>query len=229
MADGGVLLEQGQAFRLDLNDTTGDTSRAPLPHPEIFAALKEDTELLLDDGKIRLRVTEAGDGFAETVVVAGGRLSDRKGVNVPKAVLPLAAMTDKDRTDLDFALSIGVDWVALSFVQRPEDVAEARKIIQGRAAVLSKLEKPAGIDRLDEIITLSDAVMVARGDLGVELPPEDVPSLQKRIIRSCREAGKPVVVATQMLESMISAPAPTRAEASDVATAIYDGADAVML
>ncbi len=229
MADGGVMLEQGQVFRLDLDEATGDANRAPLPHPEIFAALRENTELLLDDGKIRLRVTEAGDGFAKTVVEAGGRLSDRKGVNVPKAVLPLAAMTEKDRTDLDFALSIGVDWVALSFVQRPEDVAEARKIIQGRAAVLSKLEKPAAIDRLDEIITLSDAVMVARGDLGVELPPEDVPSLQKQIIRRCREAGKPVVVATQMLESMISAPAPTRAEASDVATAIYDGADAVML
>jgi len=229
MTKGGALLEQGQAFRLDLDETRGDTTRAPLPHPEIFAALKQDTELLLDDGKIRLRVTEAGDGFAETIVEAGGRLSDRKGVNVPKAVLPVTAMTDKDRADLDFALSISVDWVALSFVQRPEDVAEARKIIQGRAAVLSKLEKPAAIDRLDEIITLSDAIMVARGDLGVELPPEDVPSLQKHIVRKCREAGKPVVVATQMLESMISAPAPTRAEASDVATAIYDGADAVML
>jgi pyruvate kinase len=229
MENGGVELEQGQTFRLDLTGAKGTTERAPLPHPEIFAALKEDTQLLLDDGKIRLRVTEAGDDFADTEVIAGGRLSDRKGVNVPNAVLPLAAMTDKDRADLDFALSIGVDWIALSFVQRPEDVAEARKIVQGRAAVLSKLEKPAAIDRLDEIITLSDAVMVARGDLGVELPPEDVPSIQKQIIRRCREAGKPVVVATQMLESMISSPAPTRAEASDVATAVYDGADAVML
>lgn len=229
MQDGGVELEEGQAFRLDLTDEIGNAERAPLPHPEIFTALKEDTQLLLDDGKIRLRVTHAGDGFADTVVIAGGRLSDRKGVNVPNAVLPVAAMTVKDRSDLDFALSIGVDWVALSFVQRPEDVAEARKIVQGRAAVLSKLEKPAAIDRLDEIITLSDAVMVARGDLGVELPPEDVPSIQKQIVRRCREAGKPVVVATQMLESMISSPAPTRAEASDVATAVYDGADAVML
>ena len=229
MENGGVELKTGQAFRLDLTGETGDSARAPLPHPEIFAALKESTQLLLDDGKIRLRVTAAGVDFADTEVIAGGRLSDRKGVNVPNAVLPLAAMTDKDRADLDFALSMGVDWVALSFVQRPEDVAEARKIIQGRAAVLSKLEKPAAIDRLDEIITLSDAIMVARGDLGVELPPEDVPSIQKQIIRHCREAGKPVVVATQMLESMISAPAPTRAEASDVATAVYDGADAVML
>jgi len=229
MQDGGVELEQGQAFRLDLTGKIGNAERAPLPHPEIFTALKEDTQLLLDDGKIRLRVTHAGDGFAYTEVIAGGRLSDRKGVNVPNAVLPVAAMTDKDRADLDFALSIGVDWVALSFVQRPEDVAEARKIVQGRAAILSKLEKPAAIDRLDEIITLSDAVMVARGDLGVELPPEDVPSIQKQIVRRCREAGKPVVVATQMLESMISSPAPTRAEASDVATAVYDGADAVML
>ncbi len=229
MENGGVELAQDQAFRLDLDTTMGDTTRAPLPHPEIFAALKEDTHILLDDGKIRLRVTNKGDDFADTVVIAGGRLSDRKGVNVPNAVLPVAAMTDKDRADLDFALSIGVDWVALSFVQRPEDVAEARKIVQGRTAVLSKLEKPAAIDRLDEIITLSDAVMVARGDLGVELPPEDVPGLQKQIIRRCREAGKPVVVATQMLESMITSPAPTRAEASDVATAVYDGADAVML
>ena len=229
MENGGVELAQDQAFRLDLDTTMGDTTRAPLPHPEIFAALKEDTQILLDDGKIRLCVTKKGDDFADTVVIAGGRLSDRKGVNVPNAVLPVAAMTDKDRADLDFALSIGVDWVALSFVQRPEDVAEARKIVQGRTAVLSKLEKPAAIDRLDEIITLSDAVMVARGDLGVELPPEDVPGLQKQIIRRCREAGKPVVVATQMLESMITSPAPTRAEASDVATAVYDGADAVML
>jgi len=229
MADGGIDLEQDQSFRLDLDHKTGDQDRAPLPHPEIFTALKENTQILLNDGKIRLRVTEIGDGYADTVVETGGLLTDRKGVNVPNAVLPVAAMTDKDRADLQFALTLGVDWVALSFVQRPEDVAEARKIIQGRAAVLSKLEKPAAIDRLDEIITLSDAVMVARGDLGVELPPEDVPGLQKQIVRHCREAGKPVVVATQMLESMISAPAPTRAEASDVATAIYDGADAVML
>ena len=229
MSGGGIDLEPEQAFRLDLDDAIGDQDRAPLPHPEVFSALREDTRILLNDGKIRLRVTEVGDGFADTVVTAGGHLTDRKGVNVPNAVLPVAAMTDKDRTDLEFALTLGVDWIALSFVQRPEDVAEARKMIQGRAAVLSKLEKPAAIDRLDEIITLSDAVMVARGDLGVELPPEDVPGLQKQIIRECREAGKPVVVATQMLESMINAPSPTRAEASDVATAVYDGADAVML
>ena len=229
MSGGGIDLEPEQAFRLDLDDAIGDQDRAPLPHPEVFSALREDTRILLNDGKIRLRVTEVGDGFADTVVTAGGHLTDRKGVNVPNAVLPVAAMTDKDRTDLEFALTLGVDWIALSFVQRPEDVAEARKMIQGRAAVLSKLEKPAAIDRLDEIITLSDAIMVARGDLGVELPPEDVPGLQKQIIRECREAGKPVVVATQMLESMINAPSPTRAEASDVATAVYDGADAVML
>ena len=229
MGKGGIDLQKNQAFRLDLEELIGDRDRAPLPHPEIFTALKENTQILLNDGNIRLRVTEVGDGFADTVVTAGGILTDRKGVNVPNAVLPVAAMTDKDRADLEFALTLGVDWIALSFVQRAEDVAEARKIVQGRAAVLSKLEKPAAIDRLDEIITLSDAVMVARGDLGVELPPEDVPGIQKQIIRQCREAGKPVVVATQMLESMISAPAPTRAEASDVATAVYDGADAVML
>ena len=189
----------------------GDRDRAPLPHPEIFTALKENTQILLNDGNIRLRVTGVGDGFADTVVTAGGILTDRKGVNVPNAVLPVAAMTDKDRADLEFALTLGVDWIALSFVQRAEDVAEARKIVQGRAAVLSKLEKPAAIDRLDEIITLSDAVMVARGDLGVELPPEDVPGIQKQIIRQCREAGKPVVVATQIwIDDQCAGPDPGR-------------------
>lgn len=229
MPEGGADLVAKTAFRLELGDGKGDATHAYLPHPEIFAALKEGTQILLDDGKIRLKVETVGPDFADTTVLAGGKLTDRKGVNIPNAVLPLAALTEKDRADLRFALDIGVDWIALSFVQRPEDVAEARKLIDGRAAVLSKLEKPAAIDRLDEIITLSDAIMVARGDLGVELPPEDVPSLQKLIVRRCREAGKPVVVATQMLESMVAAPAPTRAEASDVATAVYDGADAVML
>jgi pyruvate kinase len=229
MPDGGLELTAGEPFTLELGDGEGDARRAYLPHPEIFAALKEETRILLDDGKIRLRVDSVEKDRAETTVRAGGRLTSRKGVNVPNAVLPLASLTKKDRTDLEFALKAGVDWIALSFVQRPEDVAEARKLIAGRAAVLSKLEKPAAIDRLDEIITLSDAIMVARGDLGVEMPPEDVPSIQKQIVRHCREAGKPVIVATQMLESMIDAPAPTRAEASDVATAVYDGADAVML
>lgn len=229
MTGGGVELKEGQAFRLDADAATGNQDRAPFVHPEIFAGLGENTQIFIDDGKIRLQVTNVGDGFADTIVTVGGRLTDRKGVNVPNSVLQVAAMTDKDLADLKFALSLNVDWIALSFVQRPEDVAEARKIVQGCAALLSKLEKPAAIDRLDEIISLSDAVMVARGDLGVELPPEDVPGLQKQIIRQCREAGKPVLVATQMLESMISAPSPTRAEASDVATAIYDGADAVML
>ncbi len=229
MVGGAVELAAGSRFRLDLSDAPGDATRAPMPHPEIFQALSPDTDILLDDGKIRLRVTSCGADFAETEVITGGKLSDRKGVNVPQAMTGLTALTDKDRADLRFGLDLGIDWIGLSFVQRPEDVAEARKLIAGRAAVMSKLEKPAAIDRLDEIVALSDAVMVARGDLGVELPPEDVPSLQKQIIRACREAGKPVVVATQMLESMISAPAPTRAEASDVATAVYDGADAVML
>ena len=227
--DGKVKLEAGQAFRLDLNDTPGDARRAYLPHPEIFEAIEKGTDLLLDDGKIRLRVEKVRGKVADTVVVTGGILSERKGVNVPNAILPVSALTAKDRTDLRFGLDLGVDWVALSFVQRPEDVAEARKLVAGRAAILVKLEKPQGIERLDEILDLTDAVMVARGDLGVEMPPEDVPGLQKRIVRACRVAGKPVVVATQMLESMVNAPAPTRAEASDVATAVYDGADAVML
>jgi pyruvate kinase len=226
---GAVELEEGKHFRLDMEKAPGDARRAPLPHPEIFAAIGAKTELLLDDGKLALRVESSGSDFADTVVVTGGHLSERKGVNVPNAVLPLSPLTEKDRSDLAFALDLGVEWVALSFVQRPEDVAEARRLIAGRAAVMIKLEKPAAIDSLEELIDLSDAIMVARGDLGVELPPEDVPALQKRIITACRLKGKPVVVATQMLESMVHSPAPTRAEASDVATAVYDGADAVML
>ncbi len=228
-AGGKAKLVPGAGFRLDLDKAPGNASRANLPHPEIFAAIAPGTELLLDDGNIRLKVEKSGKDFAETKVLAGGELSDRKGVNVPNAMLAVSALTPKDRSDLDFALKIGVDWVALSFVQRPEDVAEARKLISGRAGILVKLEKPAAIGKLDEIIELSEAVMVARGDLGVEMPPEDVPPLQRRIVHACRIAGKPVVVATQMLESMLRAPVPTRAEASDVATAVYEGADAVML
>jgi pyruvate kinase len=229
LVDGSAELKAGSRFRLDMASTPGDARRAPLPHPEIFKALSAGDDLLIDDGRLRLRVESCGEDFAETTVVTGGRLRDRKGVNVPGTVLPISALTDKDRQDLQFGLDLGVDWVALSFVQRPEDVAEARRLIAGRAAVLVKLEKPAAIDRLEELIELADAVMVARGDLGVELPAEDVPALQKRIVSAGREAGKPVVVATQMLDSMVHAPAPTRAEASDVATAVYDGADAVML
>ncbi len=226
---GAVELEARSPFRLDLSDAPGDGRRVTLPHPEVLAALDVGTELLLDDGRIRLRVEACGPDFAETRVVTGGRLSNRKGVNLPGVVLPLSPLTDKDRADLRFGLDLGVDWVALSFVQRPEDVAEARRLIAGRAAIMVKLEKPAAIDCLGELIEQADAVMVARGDLGVEMAPEDVPALQKRIVGACRLAGKPVVVATQMLESMVHAPAPTRAEASDVATAVYDGADTVML
>ena len=227
--DGPVQLAEGQAFRLDLDLAPGNTQRVGLPHREIFAALVPGAELLLDDGKLRLVVERCGADFAETRVAAGGKLSERKGVNVPGVVLPITALTAKDRKDLDLALELGADWIALSFVQRPEDVAEARALIGDRALIVSKLEKPAAVDRLDEIVELSDAVMVARGDLGVELPAERVPAIQKRIVRSCRRLGRPVIVATQMLESMIDSPVPTRAEASDVATAIYDGADAVML
>jgi pyruvate kinase len=228
-ADGPVMLAEGAPFRLDLDPAPGNAQRAGLPHPEIFAALVPGAELLLDDGKLRLVVERCGADFAETRVAVGGRLSERKGVNVPGVVLPITALTAKDRRDLDLALELGADWIALSFVQRPEDVAEARAIIGDRAAIVSKLEKPSAVERLDEIVALSDAVMVARGDLGVELPAERVPAIQKRIVRSCRRLGKPVIVATQMLESMVESPVPTRAEASDVATAIYDGADAVML
>ncbi|MDD9906228.1 MAG: pyruvate kinase [Rhodospirillaceae bacterium] len=228
-ADGAVNLTEGAPFRLDRDEAEGDQTRVCLPHPEIYQAIEPGTNLLLDDGRIRLKVEECDKDFAQCSVVIGGELSDRKGVNVPGVVLPLSPLTRKDQDDLRFGLDLGVDWVGLSFVQRPEDIAEARKLITTRAAICAKLEKPAAIERLEEIIELSDAVMVARGDLGVEMPPEDVPVLQKRIIRACRQTGKPVIVATQMLESMIDAPTPTRAEASDVATAVYDGADAVML
>jgi pyruvate kinase len=229
-ANGPVRLVEGASFRLDLDRAKpGDATRAPLPHPEIFAALRPGADLLLDDGRLRLKVEKSGRDFADTRVVTGGLLSDRKGVNVPGVVLPLSAMTDKDRADLDFGLTLGVDWIALSFVQRAADIVEAQQIIRGRAGIVAKLEKPAAIECLDEIVAVADAVMVARGDLGVELPAEQVPAIQKRIVRACRKRGLPVIVATQMLESMVSAPVPTRAEASDVATAIYDGADAVML
>ena len=228
-ADGPVTLTAGAAFRLDLDATPGDASRVGLPHPEIFAALKPGASLLLDDGKLHLLVTRCGKDFAETEVVFGGPLSERKGVNVPDVVLALSALTAKDRRDLEFALELGVEWLALSFVQRPEDLDEARALTRGRAGLMTKLEKPSAVEALDEIVAKSDAVMVARGDLGVELPAERVPTIQRQIVRACRRAGKPVVVATQMLESMIASPVPTRAEASDVATAIYHGADAVML
>jgi pyruvate kinase len=228
-SDGAVELEAGQPFRLDLDPAPGDLRRVNLPHPEIFAALERDASLLLDDGRLQLRVESFGKDHAMTRVVVGGRLSDRKGVNVPGVVLAISPLTEKDREDLRFALGMGVDWVALSFVQRPEDIDDARKLIGGKALVMSKLEKPAAIDRLDAIVQRSDAVMVARGDLGVEMPPERVPVLQRTIVRACRREGKPVIIATQMLESMTANPVPTRAEASDVATAIFESADAVML
>ncbi len=226
---GRVHLQTGHRFRLDLDPTPGNATRVALPHPEIIAAAGIGTMLLLDDGKLRLRVARQRPDHLETEVLVGGPLSDHKGVNVPDIVLPIPALTAKDREDLAFALEHGVDFIGLSFVQRPDDVVEAKRLIEGRAWVMTKLEKPQALDQLEEIVRLSDAVMVARGDLGVELPPEEVPLAQKRIVRMARQSGRPVVVATQMLESMISAPAPTRAEASDVATAVFDGADAVML
>ncbi|WP_372993237.1 pyruvate kinase [Sulfitobacter sp.] len=222
-------LVEGAAFRLDLDEAEGDASRVCLPHPEIFAALEPGASLLVNDGKIRLKVKDCGPDFANCEVVIGGVISNRKGVNVPDVVLPLAALSDKDRADLEFVCELGVDWLALSFVQRPEDVLEARDLAKGRAALLSKIEKPSAVARFDDILSVSDGIMVARGDLGVELPVQNVPPIQKRLVRKCRAAAKPVIVATQMLESMIESPMPTRAEVSDVATAIYEGADAVML
>ncbi len=228
-AAGAADLEEGQTFRLDLDPAPGDGHRVCLPHPEIFAALETGARLLVNDGKIRMRVETCGPDFADCVITTGGTISDRKGVNVPDVVLPLAALSAKDRRDLEFACDLGVDWLALSFVQRPEDVLEARDLAKGRAAILSKIEKPAAVNAFAEILAVSDGIMVARGDLGVELPVHSVPPIQKRLVRACRAAAKPVIVATQMLESMIESPMPTRAEVSDVATAIYEGADAVML
>src|SRR6056297_1238443 len=228
-ANGEEDLVEGAAFRLDLLDEEGSATRVTLPHPEIFAALEPGAHLLVNDGKIRLKVEACGTDFADCTVLAGGTISNRKGVNVPDVVLPLAALSDKDRADLEFVSDLGVDWLALSFVQRAQDVIEARELCRGRAAILSKIEKPAGVKAFEEILEVSDGIMVARGDLGVELPVQNVPPIQKRLIRRCRSAAKPVIVATQMLESMIESPMPTRAEVSDVATAIYEGADAIML
>jgi pyruvate kinase len=228
-ADGSVALQNGESFVLDADAAPGDKTRVNLPHPEILAALKPGHALLLDDGKVRLITEEATPTRVVTRVVVGGTLSNRKGVSLPDTVLPVSAMTEKDRSDLEAALDAGIDWIALSFVQRPEDVSDAKKIARGRASVMAKIEKPQAIDRLAEIIEVSDALMVARGDLGVELPVERVPGLQKQMSRLARRAGKPIVVATQMLESMITSPVPTRAEVSDVATAVFEGADAIML
>lgn len=224
-----ITLADGDRFRLDLDDADGNQARVGMPHPEIFAALKPGEIVLIDDGRARLKVVECGPDFADTVAVGAATLSNHKGVNLPGVTLPLSAMTPKDREDLAFALRVGVDWVALSFVQRAADMAELRSIVQGRAAVLAKIEKPAALQRLDEILDLCDGIMVARGDLGVEMDPWDVPVAQKALVRAARHRGIPVIVATQMLESMRDAPTPTRAEASDVANAVYEGADAVML
>ena len=228
-AGGSAVVKRGDEFVLDSDSATGNASRAYLPHPEIFAAVQAGHTLLIDDGKVRLTVTEASPKRMVTRVEVGGKVSDRKGVSLPDTMVPFSALAEKDRSDLEAALEAGIDWVALSFIQRPEDIAEAKKITRGRAAVMAKIEKPQAVNRLSEIIELADALMVARGDLGVEMPLEKVPGVQKQMTRMGRITGKPVVVATQMLESMINAPVPTRAEVSDVATAIFEGADAVML
>ncbi|WP_422014840.1 pyruvate kinase [Reyranella sp.] len=228
-AKGPMVVKKGQTVRFDMNPEPGTAERVPLLHPEIFKAAKPDGILLIDDGKVRLRIVAHDEETIDAEVEVAGTLSDRKGVNLPNLVLPMSPMTPKDHKDLAFGLSIGVDWIALSFVQHANDIAELKKLVAGRAAVMAKLEKPQAIEHLDEIIEQSDGIMVARGDLGVEMPPEAVPPLQKRILAACRVAGRPTIVATQMLESMILAPTPTRAEVSDVATAVYDGTDAVML
>lgn len=227
--DGKLAVATGDAIRFVLAGADGDRMAIPLPHPEIFAAIAPGQDLLIDDGRVRVSVTGIGSGHIDARVVNGGVISNRKGVNLPGTILDLSPLTSKDRADLAFGLSLGVDWVALSFVQKPSDILEARALIGDSAGVMAKIEKPSALEHIDDIIRLSDAIMVARGDLGVEIPHENVPGRQKELVRACRVAAKPVIVATQMLDSMVSSPTPTRAEASDVATAIYDGADAVML
>ncbi|GJD48794.1 Pyruvate kinase [Methylobacterium crusticola] len=229
IAGGKLDLATGERVRFVRDGREGRADGIPLPHPEIFAAVAPGQELLIDDGRVRVRVIGIEEAAIDAEVVVGGPISDRKGVNLPGTVLALSPLTEKDRRDLAFGLDLGVDWVALSFVQTPSDVMEARGLIAGRAGLIAKIEKPSALEHIEDIIRISDGVMVARGDLGVELPPEDVPGRQKELVRACRHAVKPVIVATQMLDSMVSAPSPTRAEASDVATAVYDGADAVML
>ena len=228
-AEGPVMLSQGAKFVLDADPAPGNAERVHLPHPEILKALAPGHTVLIDDGKVRLTVAEASPQRAVTTVAVAGAVSNRKGVSLPDTELPVSSITAKDRADLDAGLQAGVDWIAVSFVQRPEDIAEVRKTARGRALVMAKIEKPQAISRLDEIMEISDGLMVARGDLGVEMPLEKVPGLQKRITRTSRRLGKPVVVATQMLESMILSPVPTRAEVSDVATAVFEGADAIMV
>jgi pyruvate kinase len=228
-ASNPAVLVKGESFVLDTDPAPGDAHRVELPHREIFSAIEQGHTLLLDDGKIRLTTTEVEPERIVTRIEVGGKLSDRKGVSLPDTTVPFSALADKDRSDLEAALDTGIDWVALSFIQRPEDIADAKKITRGRASVMAKIEKPQAVHRLAEIIELADALMVARGDLGVEMPLEKVPGVQKYMTRSTRRAGKPVVVATQMLESMIDSPVPTRAEVSDVSTAIFEGADAIML
>src|SRR6478609_8019550 len=227
--NGNIAVEAGEAIRFVMSGADGDKTSIPLPHPEIFAAIAPGQDLLIDDGRVRVKVTDLGTDYINARVVVAGTISNRKGVNLPGTALDLSPLTAKDRADLAFGLDLGVDWVALSFVQKPGDMIEARGLIGDRAGLMAKIEKPSALEQINDIVRLSDAVMVARGDLGVEIPHEDVPGRQKELIRACRLAVKPVIIATQMLDSMVVAPTPTRAEASDVATAIYDGADAVML
>ena len=222
-------VHNGDKLRLVRKAIVESGDEIPVPHAEIFAAIQPGEVILIDDGKIRLKIVDVSKDWADAIVEVGGVLKNKKGINLPDTVLPISAMTQKDRSDLDAAMHLGVDWVALSFVQRPDDMADLKKVVANRAGCMAKIEKPRAIDWLPEILDLSDAIMVARGDLGVELPVQEVPGKQKLITKMARKAGKPVVVATQMLESMITAPVPTRAEVTDVANAVFDGADAVML
>lgn len=227
--NGEIEINPGDVLSFSPVKSCGNDDLIPLPHPEIFLALKEGDRIFIDDGRISMRAIKINSSILQAEVIEGKLLKSRKGVNLPDCVLDLPVLTEKDHSDLKFGLENDVDWVALSFVQRASDMMEISKIVAGRAGIVAKIEKPTALDDIVGIVEHSDAIMIARGDLGVEILPESVPAYQKEIIALCRSEAKPVIVATQMLESMTDVPAPTRAEASDVATAVYDGADAVML
>ena len=224
-----IKVIKGSTYNFDKKTEIGDFSRVNLSHNEIYESLSIGSNILMDDGKLQFRVKDISKNIIKTEVIVGGYIKSNKGVNLPDVVLNTSPLTSKDIEDLKFILNQEIDWIALSFVQKLKDVEEVKKYIEDKASIIAKIEKPSALKELNKIIGACDGIMVARGDLGVELPPEEVPGIQKDIILKCRQAGKPVIVATQMLESMIESPSPTRAEASDVATAVFDGADAVML
>jgi len=229
---GRVTIKKGQTFTLTTENIKGDETRVHINYALLPKEAKVGHRIMLDDGKKQLEVKKIVGKEIITKVIVGGELKGRRGVNLPDTDLSISSLTDKDKKDLAFGIKNEADFVALSFVRRPSDVEELRALLnkaKSKAFIIAKIETPQAVDNIDRIIELSDGIMVARGDLAVEVPAENVPLIQKMIIKKCNKAGKPVITATQMLESMIKSPVPTRAEVSDVANAILDGTDAIML